>query len=200
MDVLNTSVLVLNRSFLPVHLTTVKRAFTLLYIGTAKVVDRQYRTFDFSSWSDLRAGYGDDTIGVVNRVIKVPRVIALTTFDRLPKNHVRFNRLNIFARDKNTCQYCGKIFSKHDLNIDHVLPRSRGGQSVWENVVCSCHECNRRKAGRTPDEAAMKLITRPRRPRWTPYSPFTVRSLRYEEWKPFLNIVDASYWYAELEK
>src|SRR5574341_179911 len=96
MAALNTSVLVLNRSFLPIHLTTVRRAFSLLYLGAAKAVDKQYRTFDFAGWSGLRAEYGDDTIGVVNKVIKVPRVIALTTFDRIPRNHVRFNRLNIF--------------------------------------------------------------------------------------------------------
>jgi hypothetical protein len=93
---LNTGVLVLNRSFLPIDTTTVRRAFVLLYLGAARVVDRQYRTFDFKSWSELRAEYGDDTIGVVNKIIKVPRVIALTTYDRIPRTVVRFNRLNIF--------------------------------------------------------------------------------------------------------
>jgi len=181
-------------------MTTVRRAFTLLYQGAARAVDRQYQTFDFKSWSELKAEYGDDTIGLVNKAVKVPRVITLTTFDRIPRTHVRFNRLNIFARDKNTCQYCGSHLPRTELNIDHLIPRSRGGQSVWENVVCSCHECNRKKAGRTPQEAGMTLIAKPRRPRWTPYSPFTVKSLRYEEWKPFLNIVDASYWHVELEK
>jgi len=197
---LNTGVLVLNRSFLPIDTTTVRRAFVLLYLGAARAVDRQYRTFDFKSWSELGAEYGDDTIGLVNKIIKVPRVIALTTYDRIPRTVVRFNRLNIFSRDKNTCQYCGHILPRHELNIDHVIPRSRGGQATWENVVCSCHACNRKKAGRTPEEAGMKLIIRPKKPKWTPYSPFTLKGLRYEEWKPFLNIVDASYWHVELDK
>ncbi|MGB9736228.1 MAG: HNH endonuclease [bacterium] len=200
MGVLSTEVLVLNKSFLPIHITTVKRAFVLLYEGIAKVVDNQFAIYDFNNWAELKAEYGDDVIGVVHKVIKVPRVIVLVTYDRIPKKHVRFSRLNIFARDKNTCQYCGRIFPRNELNIDHVIPRSMGGLSTWENVVCSCFECNKKKGGRTPEQAGMKLIRKPKKPEWTPYAAFNFKHIIYKEWTPFLNIVDASYWNVELER
>ncbi len=200
MGVLSTEVLVLNKSYLPVHVTTVKRAFTLLYEGIAKVVDKQFTIYDFKNWAELKAEYDDDVIGIVQRVIKVPRVIVLVAYDRIPKKHVRFSRLNIFSRDKNTCQYCGESFSRTELNIDHIIPRSVGGLSTWDNVVCSCFECNKKKGGRTPEQAGMKLIRKPRKPEWTPYAAFNFKHILYEEWAPFLNIVDASYWNVELEK
>src|SRR5262245_42337931 len=136
-SVLNTKVLVLNRSFLPIHITSVRRAFSLLYQGIAHAVSEQYQTFDFASWSELSVSLHDDSLGLVGRVIRVPRVILLVTYDRVPKRQVRFSRFNIYARDRNTCQYCAIRFSRAELNIDHVIPRSRGGMSTWENVVCS---------------------------------------------------------------
>ncbi|MFQ5697362.1 MAG: HNH endonuclease [Myxococcota bacterium] len=193
-----SAVLVLNRSYLPVHVTTVRRAFSLLYQGLARVVDDQYETFDFDSWRDLAIRAGDDSIGVVGGLIRVPRVILLTAFDRIPKRHVRFSRINVYARDRNTCQYCGRHFSRSELNLDHVVPRSRGGRTTWENVVCSCLDCNRRKGGRTPKQAGLRLIQAPRRPRWTPMTGILAGRRGYPEWRPFLSIVDASYWNAEL--
>ena len=197
--VLNTKVLVLNRHFLPVHVTSVRRAFSLLYQGLAEAVDEQYRTFDFDSWSALSASVHDDTIGMVNRVIRVPRVILLLTYDRIPKRQVRFNRFNVYARDRNTCQYCGRRFPRTELNLDHVIPRSQGGTSTWENIVCSCHICNRMKGGRTPREAGLKLLRPARRPEWTPFMLETFSLRRYREWLPFLSTVDAAYWNTELQ-
>src|SRR5246127_4103297 len=104
---LNSKVLVLNRSYLPVHVTSVKRAFALLYQGVAKAVDEQYHTFDFDSWRDLSIEIQHERLGIVNGFIRVPRVLLLTAYERVPKRHVRFSRFNIFARDSNTCQYCG---------------------------------------------------------------------------------------------
>jgi len=198
--VLNSKVLVLNRSYLPIHVTSVKRGFTLLYQGVAKAVDEQYRTFDFASWRDLAVEVEHERLGTVGGFIRVPRVLLLIAYERVPKRHVRFSRFNIYARDGNTCQYCGKRFARVDLNLDHVMPRSRGGISSWENVVCSCHACNRRKGGMTPEEAGMKLIRRPRRPEWTPFNfePFSLR--RYQEWLPYLNTVDSAYWNTELSQ
>lgn len=195
----NTNVLVLNRSFIPLHMTTVRRAFTLLYQDLARAVDQEFRTFDFQSWSELSVAAHSDTIGLVNRVIRVPRVIALTSFDRFPRRTVRFSRINILARDQHTCQYCGKHFTRTDLNLDHVNPRSRGGVSTWENVVTSCIPCNRRKAGRTPAEAGMKLIKKPVRPKWTPIYRMPMINTPYKEWQIFLDFVDAAYWHVELE-
>src|SRR3979490_713635 len=105
---LNSRVLVLNRSYLPVHVTSVKRAFALLYQGVAKAVDEQYHTFDFDSWRDLSIEVQHERLGIVDGFIRVPRVLLLTAYERVPKRHVRFSRFNIFARDGNTCQYCHK--------------------------------------------------------------------------------------------
>jgi 5-methylcytosine-specific restriction endonuclease McrA len=196
MSVLNTKVLVLNRSYLPVHITVVRRALSLLYQGIARAVDEQYRTFDFESWADLAAH--EDRIGLVDRAIRTPRVILLQGYDRVPRRYVRFSRFNIYARDQNRCQYCGRQFSRSELNLDHVVPRSRGGTSTWENVVCSCHRCNRMKGGRTPAEAGIRLIRQPRRPQWTPFMTETFSLRRYKEWMPFLSAVDAAYWNTEL--
>ncbi|HSR13268.1 MAG TPA: HNH endonuclease [Thermodesulfobacteriota bacterium] len=194
-------VLVLNKSFLPVHITTVRRAFCLLYAGIARAVNAQYETFDYESWSQITLERNDETIGMVGRAIKIPRVILLIAYDRIPKRRVRFSRYNIFARDKNTCQYCGRKFSQSDLNLDHVVPRSQGGISTWENVVCSCQKCNRQKGGRTPAQARMKLITPPRRPAWTPPLNVSLHELMRKEWAPFLDfMVDVSYWNTELEE
>ena len=87
--------------------------------------------------------------------IRVPRVIVLLLFDRLPKKEVKFTRHNVFERDNNTCQYCGKVFERQELNLDHVLPRDKGGLTTWENVVCSCIPCNTRKGNRLPHQAHM---------------------------------------------
>ena len=195
-SVLNTKVLVLNRSYLPIHITVVRRALSLLYQGIARAVDEQYRTFDFASWADL--GADEDSIGLVNRAIRVPRVILLQGYDRIPRRYVRFSRFNIYSRDQNRCQYCGRQFPRAELNLDHIVPRSKGGTSIWENVVCSCHRCNRLKGGRTPPEAGMRLIRQPRRPQWTPFMTETYSLRRYKEWMPFLSAVDAAYWNTEL--
>ena len=194
--VLNTKVLVLNRSYLPVHITSVRRAIALLYQDIARAVDAQYRTFDFASWAALAAD--EDRIGLVDRAIRVPRVILLLAYDRVPRRQVRFSRYNVYARDQNRCQYCGRQFSRPELNLDHVVPRSQGGTSTWENVVCSCHRCNRVKGGRTPAQAGMRLVRRPYRPQWTPFMTENFSLRRYKEWLPFLSAVDAAYWNTEL--
>jgi 5-methylcytosine-specific restriction endonuclease McrA len=195
----HSNVLVLNKSFLPVQITDVRRAFCLLYAGIAKAVNAEYETFDYESWRQITVERDDDTIGLVDRAIKIPRVILLIAYDRVPKRRVRFSRYNIFARDKNACQYCGQKFHRSELNIDHVIPRSQGGTSSWENVVCSCHPCNRRKGGKTPEQARMKLISLPRRPAWTPPLNISLREVIRKEWVPFLDfMVDVSYWNTEL--
>jgi 5-methylcytosine-specific restriction endonuclease McrA len=196
--VLNSKVLVLNRSYLPVHVTSVKRAFALLYQGVARAVDEHYRTFDFASWRDLAVEMHHERVGIIGGLMRVPRVLLLVAYERVPKRHVRFSRFNIYARDNNTCQYCGRRLPRTDLNLDHVIPRSRGGTSTWENVVCSCHGCNRRKGGRTPEEARMLLIRKPERPHWTPFSSEMFSLRNYREWMPFLTTIDSAYWNAEL--
>ena len=195
---LNSSVLVLNRSYLPVHVTSARRAFTLLYQGIARAIDEQYQTFDFDAWSQLAVARDAEAIGTSGGPIRIPRVIVLVAFDRLPKRHVRFSRINLMARDNFQCQYCARKPHRAELNLDHVVPRSLGGRSTWENVVTSCVDCNRRKGGRTPRQAHLKLRRKPERPRWTPLANLMWSSVRYREWRPFLSVVDASYWNVEL--
>jgi 5-methylcytosine-specific restriction endonuclease McrA len=194
---LNTSVLVLNRLYQPVHVTSVKRAFSLLYQGIAKAIDDQYKLYEFSDWAELSAAE-HDSVATINRRIRIPRVLVLSAYEHLPKGRVRFSRLNIYARDGDTCQYCGHKLARGELNLDHVIPRSQGGKTSWENVVCSCVPCNLRKGGRTPDQAHMKLLKRPLRPRWTPFFRGSARRVTYREWLPFLTLAEASYWNVEL--
>jgi 5-methylcytosine-specific restriction endonuclease McrA len=198
--VLNSAVLVLNRSYLPVHVTSARRAFALLYQGIARAVDEEYQTFDFEAWSQLAVARHAESVGTPAGRIRVPRVIVLLAFDRLPRRHVRFSRINIMTRDRFQCQYCGTRPARVELNLDHVVPRALGGRTTWENVVTSCVDCNRTKGGRTPVQAGMELIRRPLRPRWTPLAHLMLTGARYEEWRPFLNVVDASYWNVELRE
>lgn len=197
---LASQVLVLNRSFVPIDVTSLRRAFVLLYLGIAKAVNHQFETFDFESWSDLAIADHHEKIGLIGRFVRVPRVILLVTYDRVPKRHVRFSRLNIYLRDHNTCQFCGKRLPRIDLNLDHVIPRIKGGKTSWDNVVTSCIPCNRRKGSLLPEEAGMHLIRKPERPRWTPFVDLSLKEIRYDEWKPFFNIVDFTYWNLELKQ
>jgi len=187
---LDSRVLVLNRSYMPIHVTSARRAFTLIYQDGARALDATYQTFDFDQWRQLPADGEPASVGTADGRIRVPRVIVLVTFDRMPKRHVRYSRVNVFARDKYTCQYCGDRPARTELNLDHVVPRSLGGRTTWENVVCSCVDCNRRKGGRTPQQARLRLKRKPARPRWTPLMNLAISTTRYEEWRPFLGIVD----------
>ena len=196
---LSSPVLVLNQSYFPVHITSVRRAFCMLYSGIAKVVDQEYRTFDFQSWSALSVAVHDESVGMIDRIVRVPRVILLIAYDRLPKREVRFSRLNILIRDNYTCQYCGHSFKRSDLNLDHVVPRSQGGLTTWENVVVSCLQCNHHKGGHLLKDVGMGLIRKPFRPKSFPFSTLLSKPHVYDAWRPFLNVVDFSYWNVELE-
>ena len=192
----NAAVLVLNRHYQPVHVTNVKRAFSLLYQGVARAIDEQYRLYDFSDWAALSAALEEEeSIRTINRRIRIPRVLVLTAFEKLPKVRVRFSRLNIYARDEDTCQYCGLHRRRADLNLDHVIPRSQGGKTCWENVVCSCIECNTVKANRTPLEAGMHLVRKPKKPKWRPFVQINLTLNRHDSWKHF---IDLAYWNVEL--
>jgi 5-methylcytosine-specific restriction endonuclease McrA len=197
---LNKQVLVLNRLWQAVHVTGVRRALALLFQGHAQVVlgddDGAFQTFSFDEWRYFSEEEPhEDSIGGISFRLRVPRVIVLAVFDKLPRKEVKFTRHNIFERDKNTCQYCGKVFERRDLNLDHVIPRDRGGPTTWENIVCSCIPCNTRKANRTPPEAGICLIRKPKKPRWRPFVQFNLGREYHESWKHFLDI---AYWNVEL--
>ena len=198
--VLQSPVLVLNRLWQAVNVCTARRALTLLFEGRAEVVyeapNGQFQTFDFGRWRSFsQDNHRDELVRTVSFRIGIPRVILLAVFDRFPRKEVKFTRHNIFERDKNTCQYCGKTFDRSDLNLDHVVPRDRGGPTNWENIVCSCIPCNTRKANRTPKEASIKLIRPPTRPKWRPFMQVNLRTNGHTSWKHFL---DVAYWNVEL--
>src|SRR5580692_8266605 len=203
---LDASVLVLNKMFLAVHVISVRRAFCLLFKELAEVVtleDGQYTTYDFASWrevSEYRAKHfrqeEDDWVRTSSSQIQVPRVIRLFAYEKMPKHTVKFNRRNIFARDNNQCQYCGRKFPTTELSLDHINPRSQGGQSTWENIVCACVRCNVRKGGRTPKEAHMTLIRKPEKPKRSPILNLKLTHRKYQSWKTFL---DNAYWSVELK-
>lgn len=204
-DPLAASVLVLNRLYAAIHVVNVRRAFGLLFRDLAEVIhveDGQYANYNFESWreiSELRANFkepGEDWVRAVNFEIQVPRVIRLLAYERLPKQSIRFNRRNIFARDGNRCQYCGKRFTTSELSLDHVVPRSRGGDTTWENIVCSCVRCNVKKGGRTPTEAHMRLVKPPIKPKRSPLLTVKLGNPKYESWKSFL---DSAYWSVDLK-
>jgi 5-methylcytosine-specific restriction endonuclease McrA len=202
---LDASVLVLNKCYMAVHIIPVRRAFCLLFKELAEVVtldDGRYLSHDFQSWrevSEARARFkdpDDDYIRTIHFEIQVPRVIRLLTYDRLPRTRIKFNRRNIFARDGNRCQYCGKRFPTGELSLDHVMPRSRGGGTDWENIVCACVKCNVRKGGRTPAEAGMRLTKPPVKPKTSPTLGLKLANRKYQSWKTFL---DDAYWTVELK-
>jgi 5-methylcytosine-specific restriction endonuclease McrA len=203
---LDASVLVLNKLFMAIHIISVRRAFCLLCKDLAEVVNQeegQFATYNFATWRDLSEYRArsfrqedDDWVCTINSAIQVPRVIRLLDYDRLPKQTVKFNRRNIFARDNNQCQYCGKKFPTSELSLDHVLPRSQGGTSIWENIVCACVSCNVRKGGRTPKEAHMHLIRKPEKPKRSPLLNLKMTHKKYQSWRTFL---DNAYWSVELK-
>jgi len=198
MSPLDSSVLVLNRSWIAVHVADVRRAISLVYRGVARVVKPDdLSTYDFDDWKELSRAAEDRYIRSVNFKLIVPEIIVLNMFNGFIRKKVRFSRRNIFERDRNTCQYCGGRFNKADLTIDHVVPRSRGGHDTWENLVLACVKCNVRKGDRTPEEAGIRLIRKPRKPAWVPYLGTKLHGMRRERWPEF---VDTAYWNVELRE
>ena len=201
---LDASVLVLNRFYAAISIVSARRAFTLLSKESAEVVsyeDERLANYDFDSWielSKLRAEFPDEDEDVEDEwvrtpslEIRVPRIIRLLVYEKLPERMVKFNRRNIYARDDGRCQYCGMRFPYKELTLDHVQPRSLGGNATWENIVCACVKCNVKKGGRRPENAGMKLIRQPKKPKRSPVIKLKIRSDKYRSWRHF---VDEAYW------
>ena len=200
MNHLNRQVLVLNRHWVAVHVCTARRALTLLFQELARVVADDFETHDFESWRELSA-FANGTHPLIHTPqfqILAPRVIVLSRYQRMPPRTVKFNRRNIFLRDRETCQYCGRKPREDDLTIDHVTPRSRGGLSTWENVVLACTACNSRTGSRRPDECGMQPVRPPRRPPWTlALEHVELDELNQSLWQKF---VDTAYWEMKLHE
>ncbi|MCY2965359.1 MAG: HNH endonuclease [Planctomycetota bacterium] len=197
---MQSSVLVLNRLYVAIQVMSVRRAFCLLCKGLAEVVSVEnggYVSYNFESWREVSEWKAqiegkkehEDWIQSVNFEVQL-------SYDLFPRNVVKFNRRNIFLRDENRCQYCGHKFSTQHLSLDHVVPRSQGGQTNWENIVCACLKCNVRKGGRTPYQAGMRLFKKPVKPKRSPMLSHQLTIVKYESWKQFL---DDAYWNVELQ-
>jgi 5-methylcytosine-specific restriction endonuclease McrA len=163
---------------------TWQRAITLLWEGKVEVVEE----------------YEDRFVHSITLEFRVPAVIRFLRTIRGRKRAIKFSRENVYARDKGRCQYCSVTVPRHEFTYDHVIPRRLNGQTRWENVVVCCTPCNQRKGGRTPDEAGMKLISHPSRPRTLPEVTrltFTFQKGMPAQWKNWLR--DIAYWHGELE-
>jgi 5-methylcytosine-specific restriction endonuclease McrA len=207
---LSANVLVLNKYYQAIRVVNVRRAFSLLCRDMAEVVhietdergQSKWQNFDFNSWrelSELKREFEPDEFDWIHTVrfqIAVPRIIRLLIYEKLPKQDVKFNRRNIYARDSNKCQYCGRKFPTSELSLDHVVPKSQGGRASWENIVCCCVKCNVKKGGRTPEQAHLHLITKPVKPKRSPVINVRLADQKYSSWKQFL---DTAYWTVELK-
>jgi len=170
------SVLLLNITYEPLKIINWKKAITLLFLGKVEVIEEYSRE-----------------IHSVTFTLKLPSVVRLLQMVKRPKSPVKFSRQNIYSRDRYQCQYCGSKYTSEELTYDHVIPKSRGGKTRWENIVTCCVECNRKKGGRTPSEASMDLIRHPARPTWVPAIRITLEFQKVPEtWRDYL------YWNVEL--
>lgn len=169
-SVLQAPVLVLNATYEPINITAVRRALVLVMKGVARAEEENHAI--------VHSGRG---------MWRVPSVIRLLEYRRIPFQTRALSRKNILLRDRNTCQFCGRVFPASELTLDHVIPRSRGGHSTWDNLVTCCHECNNRKGDRLPEETGLKLVRPPR--------PFTLHTSRQlmrmlgrseEKWRKYL--------------
>jgi 5-methylcytosine-specific restriction endonuclease McrA len=167
-NILSQHVLVLNKHWIAVHVCSVRRALSLVFQELAHIVSDNYQTHDFSSWRNFTHAHrnGTPVIHTTNFSMMIPQVIVLSCYSRIPPRSLKFNRRNIFLRDRHTCQYCGVTFGHAELTIDHVIPRSRGGDTDWNNLVVACTRCNTRKGNMLPQEIDMIPSRKPRKPSW----------------------------------
>lgn len=197
--VLDRTVLVLNKRWDPIQVASMKEAIGLVAKGSAMIIEPgTFERHGLLSWgavSKAKFKFGDAVIRSPRLVLLPPEVIVLTNYEGLGERSVVFSRKNLFKRDRYTCQYCSVQPGPEELTVDHVLPRSRGGISSWENCLLACVECNKRKANRTPEEAGMKPKREAKKPTWRMLAQVQPRQ-RKESWEAFLG---RAYWEVELE-
>jgi 5-methylcytosine-specific restriction endonuclease McrA len=185
MEILGQPTLVLNRNWQPVSVTTVARALVMLWNDIARVVEPdEFRLHTWAEWAELAAAPGAPCVRAARLRLRVPEVVCLARYDRLPASAVTFSRRNVAKRDHYTCQYCGAQPGAESITVDHVVPRSQGGASSWTNCVAACLRCNARKADRTPEQAGLRLRKRPSRPEWKPL--YAAHGVRVESWSRFV--------------
>jgi 5-methylcytosine-specific restriction endonuclease McrA len=218
-------VLVLNKCWRPITITSLHKAITLLFNTNddgnpkAKIIDpiNGFTTFTWDDWSQMKPEIGEDTIkSGMYKEFRIPEIIMLTKYDKLPQQKVNFSRKTIYERDKCTCQYCGEKFKTDDLTIDHVLPKSKGGKTTWENCVLACVLCNKQKADNLLENtykpknkfnyhpqnhpngwkgsSPMKLLSIPKKPA---YSGLKTDMAKVP--KSWDNFISMAYWSVELQ-
>ena len=184
-------VLVLNRNWQAINITTPAMAFCQMSTDVATGLDiqgdDQLVPTKWDDWLRLPVREADESIGTARGALRVPTVIVLANFSRVPVTRPSFNARNLYVRDGGRCQYTGQSLAPGEGNVDHVVPRSRGGATSWDNCVLACRKINNRKADRTPQEAGLKLLCEPREPRQMPVTFFLKNIHGIGDWNIFLN-------------
>lgn len=189
------TVLVLNRGWQAVHVKTPADALSMMYSDVATGLDIRAEDhmvpLRWVDWVELPVGENDNFIKTVRGNIKIPKVIVLCRFDRVPKKRPRFSNKNIWIRDGGICQYTGKKLQPGEGNIDHVVPKLQGGETSWTNCVLAHKDVNAKKAGRTPEQAGLRLLKQPVIPKEMPVTYYIRNKYKIKEWdlflKPFVN-------------
>ena len=186
--------LILNRAWIPVQISTWKKAIATIYKDHAKALDRDFVGYEFDDWLTFGRQAeinGYNMVHSAKMTMAIPEIIVLTKYDKLPPRDIKYSRENIFNRDDFKCQFCGQRFKLSELTVDHVVPKSKGGKSTWDNIVSACKKCNNKKADRTPDQANMKLIHKPVKPKWIdPITNKRGRAHICESWKKYMPRMD----------
>lgn len=189
MSVLDSACLVLNRNWLVTTFLPVRTAIVTCMRDQATVLDPEtYILHSFEEWAEQTPETlkNHQWIQTASNQIASPQVIVLKKYGERPPRTLNFNRPNVYKRDERMCQYCGDQIAFDDMTLDHVIPRSRGGQLDWSNAVAACKECNSQKADKTPKEAGMVLRKQPTKPDWTPKVRLPNNSAILPAWQPFL--------------
>jgi 5-methylcytosine-specific restriction endonuclease McrA len=186
-------VLVLNRLWQAVNIIGIKRAFSLMVQESAHVIhtsDGSYEVLSVDDWIEYSISHpspdGKDSIRTINFSLRIPKILLLKDYDRMPRKEVKFSRVGVFERDDYRCQYCGSYFSEKNLNLDHVIPRDQGGNTSWENIVTSCIPCNSTKGNRMPHQANMHLMKKPAKPAWRPFVSVNADPEYHKHWQNFI--------------
>lgn len=163
--------LVLNKLYVPIHIIDWKRSINLLYAKEARSLDQDLIPYNFEDWVTLcnMPDFDNSYYNYINSIslsVAVPDILVLRDYKLIPRRDIKYSRDNVFHRDDNRCAYCGKHFKRGELTIDHVIPKSKGGDNSWKNIISSCKKCNNKKGDRTLEEAGMKLLFQPTEPKW----------------------------------
>ena len=203
----NSKVLVLNKNFMPIHVSTAQECIGLLFREKAVVVESDYSMYNLSSWEEmsvLRKNEEDFLYlkGSGDYILGIPKVIRLLDYSK-NSFKLRLTRKNILLRDDYTCQFCTNKFKTEELTLDHIIPKSKGGKNTWTNLVCACVDCNRKKSDKSLKDSGMKLLKNPTKP--SQYLIFKkhlkyINNEPYKTWHNFFpeNIISELYWNTEI--